>query len=122
MQPKSIKPGFTIIELIIVILLIAIVAILFIPKFIQFPINENTMTVIADALSSLNKENYKGRSLSISLGTSITNCQDITKLLQQGLPSDYSISSLSISEGSTQSCPLTGPGRKTALFTATGIK
>lgn len=115
--------GFTLIELIIVIAIIAILAAVAIPKFLNLSTNAQTAatTSIAGSLSSANAENFAARTVSTTYGSAVTNCTSVANLLQGGLPSGYTITSLAVGVNVTTTCTLTGPSSTSANFLATGI-
>jgi len=115
--------GFTLIELVIVIIIIAILAVVVLPRYLNLTSNAqvSTTNAIAGALSSGNANNYAARKINSSLGVSITNCTNVANVLQSGLPSNYTITSLVVAADTTVICTLTGLGGTTASFTATGV-
>ena|SRR5579871_2533644 len=116
--------GFTLIELSIVIAIIAILAVVALPKFLNLSTNSQTATIngIAGALSSANADNYASRNISTTYGAAVTNCTSIGSLLQGGLPTGYTITPLAVAVNATVTCTLTGPSSSTATFIATGIQ
>jgi MSHA pilin protein MshA len=123
---KSSQSGFTLIELVMVIVIIGVLAAIAVPKFIDLSGDANQAATdgVAGALSSAAATNYAARKANVSNGAAVANCQDVSALLQSGaLPnSSYSIGTATIAPGITNTtCTLTGPGAKTAKFTATGI-
>lgn len=117
------QSGFTLVELVIVIIILGLLAAVAVPKFINLSGDAKTAATssIAGALSSANSVNYASRTESASNGSAVTNCSDGASLLQGGLPTGYSITAAAITAGATATCTLTGPGGATATFTLTGI-
>jgi MSHA pilin protein MshA len=115
--------GFTLIELVVVIIILGILAAIAIPKFIDLSGDARTSSVnsVAAALSSANHVNYIARKANAAKGVAVTNCTSVSSALQGGLPSGYTITSATIAVDVTATCTLTGPNSVTATFTATGI-
>lgn len=118
------KNGFTLIELIIVIVILGILTALALPKFIDLSSDANKAAVqgVAGALASANQINYITRKENAGNGVAVANCTAIASALVNGtLPAGYSITSLAISAGTTAVCTVTGPSGTTATFLGTGI-
>lgn len=116
--------GFTLIELIAVMLILAILAVVAVPQFVNLRAEAQAAATsgVAGALSSGSALNYAQRSLNAASGVAVTNCNNIGSTLQGGaLPTGYSITASAISAGQSANCTLTGPNSSSATFTAIGI-
>ncbi len=123
-QPLRLQSGFTLIELVMVIVILAVLAAVAIPKFVDLGSEAKAAALsgVAGSLTSASAVNYAARKVNSSNGTAVANCTDVAAALQGGLPSGYVITSGSIAANATESCTLTPSSTSlTARFTAQGI-
>ena len=126
---KQVQRGFTLIELVMVIVILGVLAAVAIPKFVDLKgdaVDASTKGV-AGALSSASAINYANRSITTTgRGATVGNCTDVSNvnILQGGLPSGYSITPAVVSPaGTSVTCTLsntTVSPAVTAAFVAIG--
>ncbi len=120
---KSAQQGFTLIELVMVIVIIGLLSAVAIPKFVDLGSEARTAAVagVSGALSSAAAVNYASRKANSAKGVAVANCTDVSGALQGGLPSGYTITAAAVAADATVNCTVTGPSSTTGTFAAIGI-
>lgn len=120
------QSGFTLIELVMVIVILGVLAAVAIPKFVDLKGDAQTAATqgMAGSLASASAINYAARSANGAKGVAVADCVDVANALQGGLPSPYTVASAAVAAGATTACTLSNgatPTPTTAPFTAIGI-
>ncbi len=131
------QSGFTLIELIMVIVVLAALAVTAIPRYVDLQSQAQQAAVdgVAGSLGAGAATNLaqclidstattclnSGAPTTGALNTEMDNCDDVAGTLLGGLPTGYTITPAAMTAatiGEATSCTLTGPGTLTANFNA----
>lgn len=119
------KKGFTLVEVVAVVIVLAIIAAVAIPRYADMRTNANQASVnsVAAGLGSASADNFTRRSSNSALGTAVANCTTIGTFTSPPnlLPSGFAITSLAIAAGASATCTVTGPTGLTATFVGMGV-
>jgi MSHA pilin protein MshA len=118
------QAGFTMIELIVVIVILGVLAAVAMPKFVDVSSEAKAAALqgVAGAATSAMNVNYGARKVAPAKGVAVADCSDVANVLQGGLPAGYTVTAAVIAPEASVACTLTQTdGGATTTFTGIGI-
>ncbi|WP_376690393.1 type II secretion system protein [Wenzhouxiangella sp. EGI_FJ10409] len=114
--------GFTLIELVIVIVILGILAAVAVPRFVDLSDEAEDAAAqgVAGSLSSAAAINYAAFKAGDGDYINVNDCEDVAGALEGGLPADYTITAAGVAEDESVSCTLQSPADVDPTFQAIG--
>lgn len=122
---KQVQRGFTLIELVMVIVILGVLAAVAIPKFVDLKADAQVAALqgVVGGINSASAVNYAAKSANSAKGTTTTGltCTEAaTAIMQGGIPTGYTLPATVLVAGDN-GCVVTQAGGGTATATIIGI-
>lgn len=123
---KQVQRGFTLIELVMVIVILGVLAAVAIPKFVDLKSDAQAAALqgVVGAINSASSINYAARSATTSKGVQTigSTCSDaVIAILQGGLPTGYTVNTTAIAAGDNTCVVTQTDSTLTANATVIGV-
>lgn len=123
---KQVQRGFTLIELVMVIVILGVLAAVAIPKFVDLKADAQVAALqgVVGGINSASAVNYAAKSANSAKGTTTTGLtctQAATAIMQGGVPTGYTLPTSGQLNAGDNGCLVTQTGGGTATATIIGI-